>query len=579
MLPYERNPFHKNPSATLWRFRPHQFRRFSDQRSIRREQGGCQRTDQRRNTGNQRITHLIWAHHIRDVRIHDLIGSHDNIWKNLLSDQNAKYAPGQRCQKCVSHIFCHDRPSAVTQRFQRTDLGPLLFHHTRHGRQADQGRHQEKQHRKYFADGPHPIRIVSIAGIITVIVPICYIPVRPLDAGDLAPRVLEFQLPIGDLRFSFCDRILILIPSVLQGLPILLNSLIAFCYLGFSIVDLGPSVGQSRLPCLQLGSGGVQSRLSSLQLLPSGFQLGTGRFQSRLSFFITGDQRRSLIQLGFGCLQLTFPLIQPFFLGLHLGDSLPKLSGKSDLFRCRCARIYLFLQRLELQTHGLQSGSLGIIRCLCSIVLRFGRLIGFQSGIISRLGFLILGRQRLKGSLLFFKSSLLLFKFRLLALQLGHTVIILAPAIVQLRPGTVERAFCGFQQRILFIQFRFAAFQFCFTALQFLSGRFQLFIRLLLCRFQLAFRLLDLTVGVIHDLLITHFTAFILYIFNSGFHLIHQRSVCIGKCRLVLCACHCKPYLGINFLAETFRRHIDKDVDLSLAHIGASPVKGNVQRT
>ena len=100
-----------------------------------------------------------------------------------------------------------------------------LISAARHGRQADQRRNKEKDHREHFPDSPHSVRIFAISRIIGKITSVIYIPFRHIQILYFFLRICKFLLCVFDLLFSvrklcLCFRLalVILFPSVCKFL-------------------------------------------------------------------------------------------------------------------------------------------------------------------------------------------------------------------------------------------------------------------------------------------------------------------------------------------------------------------------
>ena len=157
------------------------------------------------------------------MMIHDSISINNNIGQDLLTDQYSQDTARNGCKQGIAKVFGCDRPLTVSQRFHRPDLHPLLLYHTRHAGQADQRGNQKEQHRKYPADGTHPVCIFPVAGIFrqcasVIDIPGCLrnilnlclsirnllFPLRKL-LGRLGPAFFQLFLRFRKLCFIFRD--------------------------------------------------------------------------------------------------------------------------------------------------------------------------------------------------------------------------------------------------------------------------------------------------------------------------------------------------------------------------------------
>ena len=182
------------------------------------------------------------------ILVHDVVGVPDDVRQTRGPDEEAQQAAEQRGEPGVEQVLGHDDRRGIAHGLEGADLGALLVHHPRHGGDADQCRHQHKEHREHHRHAVDNGAVVfkgHIAGI-----------GRAVQGKELRPdRVLQLRFSLGQLLFR-----------VLQLLP------------GFSELAVGLF-----LPLLVLISPRRQLLLRLFQLPAAVLEGGAGHVQLHLS--------------------------------------------------------------------------------------------------------------------------------------------------------------------------------------------------------------------------------------------------------------------------------------------------------
>ena len=276
-------------------------------------------------------------------RIHDLPGVKDDKGDQGAAHQQSHDAAAEGGQEPVTHVFPGDSPPAVAQGLQPADLYPLLLHHSGHGSEAHQRRHQEENEGEYLGQIAHPLRVLVVGHISRVGIPAQDVPFAVLDLGDLPPGVVQLPPGVGELFLGLGLGVLILRHAVgVLLFPVLkLNEGIVQLLLG-----LGGLPGQLSLGVLQLGQPVLVLHPAIVQLLPGVRQLhlAVGKLLGRvlqfllrvtkLGFSVTklgpavvqflpsvGKLRPAVVQLSLAVLQLGPGIVQLFLGLLQLGQS------------------------------------------------------------------------------------------------------------------------------------------------------------------------------------------------------------------------------------------------------------------
>ena len=108
----------------------------------------------------------------------------------------------------IQQVFGNNGPIAVAQGLQGADLGTLLLHHTGHGGDAHQRRHQQEEGREHPGHTGHNIGVTVQGAIAHIGVPVQHIHLRVGNVLDFVPGILELLLCLCQLRFGVREFLL-----------------------------------------------------------------------------------------------------------------------------------------------------------------------------------------------------------------------------------------------------------------------------------------------------------------------------------------------------------------------------------
>ena len=324
--PEEGDPLQKDPAAALWRLGPHQLCGLGPELAQAGKEGGAAGAQGGGPQSQKGLVPVDGGKDIEHARIHDPVGLNDQPGQEPFPEGRADDPSRQGGQHGVEKISARYGPVGIAQGLEGADLDPLLVHHAGHGRQADQGGHQEKDDREDMAQRGHAVRVLIIAHNAFRKVPVQDVPFRHLQLFQLLFPVGDLYLGILDLFYGVGIGLVILRLGVLQLLPGILQFLfsvgellLALFQLLFGVQDILPSVVdlllslvclvqvllqglsallQGRLAGGDLLFGAIQLFPASLQLLFSRGQKGKGPVQ----LVLYGRELRSAFIQGLLCL-------------------------------------------------------------------------------------------------------------------------------------------------------------------------------------------------------------------------------------------------------------------------------------
>ena len=214
--PDRRNPLQHNAPSVLRRLRPHQLCRHRPHLHIagrqRRNARAADRTEQRK----EKLRPDNRGQTQGQARIYLAVRLHDHRRQEFLAEKYADSAAADRRQHGISQIARRNRTIVIAQRLHDADLPALLIHHTGHGRQGNQRRHQEKHDRQDLSELHHPLRVLPVAFTGFDLRPVKHIPFALADIFQIVPRAVDFRLRIIQLRRAVIQFALLRIQLALR---------------------------------------------------------------------------------------------------------------------------------------------------------------------------------------------------------------------------------------------------------------------------------------------------------------------------------------------------------------------------
>ena len=364
--------------------------------------------------------------------IHNTVRCKDDPRNQRCTDGRTHNAAAHCRDGAVQDKLHGNGAGAVAHGLDGADFRPLLLHHSGHGGQAHQRRHQEEDHREHIRQIRHALGILVVAHKAVVAAPIQYINVRRLDVLDFRLGIVDLLLAVGDFLVSlglgtrqFLLAVAIFLLTILQLGPVVGKLLGRIGDLGF-IFALGLSI--VFLALVQLFLAGIILAPAAVNLILRRRQLRLGRCRLGIILLLGGIQLGlSLLQcrnpgcnLRLGLLKLLHHGVIDFLMELQRGG----INGNSGCFR-RIHLLLLLFQRFAISVHLLLQ-----LRCLGLGLLQ-------SLGLLLQLGFAVL-------QLLFGLSQLglgrlpLTVQLGLSGIQLVLCAVKLTPAVVQLGPGIAQ---------------------------------------------------------------------------------------------------------------------------------------------
>ena len=238
MLPNKRNMLQQNPFARLGCFGTHQCRR-SFPGSCQHCPQGCAHGACHTCANGAQTQRQIQLQMQARQGIHDAIRRKNHPWNQRCANGSAHNAAANCRNGAIEDELHSDGAGAIAHGFDGADFRPLLLHHSGHGGQAHQRRHNEENHREHIRQIVHALGILIVAHKAIVAAPIQYINVRRLDFLDLLLGIVNLLLTVGYFLIRFGLGILQLLLAVLVFLLAVLQLLLAVRQLRFSIGNLG----------------------------------------------------------------------------------------------------------------------------------------------------------------------------------------------------------------------------------------------------------------------------------------------------------------------------------------------------